>query len=74
MTDRHASRAALAGELAKVLQRSPFYVMISSRKPQVWWTCGLSKVQPVAKVRFTTTGKERMTLFIYINSHFIPGI
>lgn len=61
-------------ELAKVLQRSPFYVMISSRKPQVWWSCGLSKVQPVGKMRFTTTGKERMTMFIYINSHFIPGI
>jgi hypothetical protein len=61
-------------ELAKVLQRSPFYIMVSSRKPQVWWGCGLSKVQPVGKIRFKTTGKEGMTLFIYINSHFIPGI
>ena len=37
--------------LAKVLQRSPFYIMLSSRKPQVWWGVGLSKIQPVAKLR-----------------------
>ena len=61
-------------ELAKVLQRSPFYVMLSTQKPQVWWGCGLSKVQPVGKMRFKTTGKEGMTMFIYINSHFIPDL
>ena len=60
--------------IAKVLQRSSFHVMISSRKPQVWWGCGLSKIQPVAKMRFKTTGREGCTAFIYINSHFIPGI
>lgn len=60
--------------LAKVLQRSPFYVMISSRKPQIWWDHGLHKIQPVGKMRFVTTGRERCTVFIYINSQFIPGI
>ena len=60
--------------IAKVLQRSPFYVMISSRKPQVWWECGLSKAQPIAKMRFKTTGREGCTAFIYVNSHFIPGL
>ena len=60
--------------LGKVLQRSPFYVMISSQKPKVWWGTGLSKIQPVAKLRFKTTGREGMTAFVYINSHFIPGI
>ena len=58
----------------QVLQRSPFYVMISSKAPPVWWGVGLSKVQPVAKVRFVTTGRERCTAYIYINAHFIPGL
>lgn len=71
--DRIFSEVTLAA-LAKVLQRSSFYVMVSSRKPRVWWDAGLSKVQPVAKMRFVTTGRERCTAFIYINSHFIPGI
>jgi len=60
--------------IAKVLQRSPFYVMISSKAPSVWWGVGLSKVQPVSKMRFATTGKERCTAFIYINAQFIPGV
>lgn len=60
--------------LGKVLQRSPFYVMISSRAPKVWWGVGLSKVQPVAKMRFVTTGRERCTVFVYINANFIPGV
>jgi hypothetical protein len=60
--------------LAKVLMRSPFYIFISSKAPRVWWRHGLTKVQPVAKVRFTTTGRERMTLFVFVNSHFIPGL
>ena len=71
--DRVFSDVTLAA-LSKVLQRSPFYVMISSRKPTVWWGHGLAKIQPVGKIRFVTTGRERMTLFVYINSHFIPGI
>jgi len=69
--DRVFSRVTLIA-LAKVLQRSSFYVMISSHKPRVWWECGLTKIQPVAKTRCVTTGRERMTFFIYINSHFIP--
>ena len=71
--DRVFSRWTLEA-LAKVLQRSPFYVMISSKAPKVWWGFGLTKIQPVAKLRFKTTGKESMTCFIYVNSHFIPGL
>ena len=70
--DRVFSQVTLTA-LAKVLQRSPFYVMISSRAPRVWWSCGLAKVQPVAKMRFVTTGRERCTVYIYINAQFIPG-
>ena len=58
----------------QVLQRSDFYVLISSRKPQVWWRVGLNKIQPVAKLRFKTTGREGCTAFVYINSHYIPGL
>ena len=71
--DRVFSQHTLTA-LAKVLQRSSFYIMISTRKPHVWWGVGLSKIQPVAKTRLKTTGREGMTAFIYINSHFIPGI
>jgi len=60
--------------LGKVLQRSPFHVMVSARSPKTWWGVGLSKVQPVAKMRFKTTGRESMTGFIYVNAHYIPGI
>jgi len=73
MFDRVFSHYTLEG-IAKVLQRSPFYVMISSKAPSVWWGVGLSKVQPVAKMRFATTGKERCTVYIYINAQFIPGM
>ena len=71
--DRVFSQVTLAA-LAKVLQRSSFYVMISTRKPHVWWGVGLSKIQPVAKTRLKTTGKEGMTAFIYINKDYIPGV
>ena len=71
--DRVFSRVTLEA-LAKVLQRSPFYVLVSSRAPRIWWSCGLEKVQPVAKMRFVTTGRERCTVYIYINADFIPGI
>jgi hypothetical protein len=66
------ARRGVCGVTWQVLQRSSFYVMISSHKPRVWWECGLTKIQPVAKTRCVTTGRERMTFFIYINSHFIP--
>ena len=58
----------------QVLQRSPFYVMVSSKPPRVWWAHGLSKVQPIGKTRLVTTGRERMTGFIYINAQYIPGV
>ena len=75
LTSRVFSQVTLTA-LAKVLQRSAFYVMISSRAPKVWWGCGLAKVQPVAKMRFVTTGRERCTVYIYINaqvSTLFPG-
>jgi hypothetical protein len=28
-------------------------------------------VQPVAKLRFVTTGRERMTCFVYVNTDFV---
>ncbi|EOD26852.1 hypothetical protein EMIHUDRAFT_468947 [Emiliania huxleyi CCMP1516] len=31
-------------------------------------------VQPVAKMRFVTTGRERCTVFIYVNAQFVPGV
>ena len=46
----------------------------TSKAPRIWWGFGLTKIQPVAKLRFKTTGKESMTCFIYVNSHFIPGL
>jgi len=48
--------------------------MISSKAPRVWWGYGLTKIQPVAKMRFKTTGREGCTVFIYVNTQFIPGM
>ncbi len=73
MFDRVFSEWTLQA-IAKVLQRSSFYIFISTRKPNVWWGHGLTKIQPVAKVRFKTTGKEGMTAFVYVNSWLIPGL
>ena len=54
--------------VAELLQRSPFYVMLSTRKCAEWWSYGLVKVQPVAKLTgFRTTGQEGMSLYVYIN-------
>ena len=53
--------------MAKVLQRSPFYILISFRKPQEWWSYGLAKIQPVCKLAgFRTSGNESMTAFVYM--------
>eukprot|EP00658_Telonema_sp_P-2_P059930 TRINITY_DN49003_c0_g1_i3.p1 TRINITY_DN49003_c0_g1~~TRINITY_DN49003_c0_g1_i3.p1 ORF type:complete len:447 (-),score=109.73 TRINITY_DN49003_c0_g1_i3:219-1559(-) len=71
--DRVFSRATLRG-LAKVLNMSPFRVMISSKHWRVWWGIGLLKIQPVGKIRVYTTGKECITMFIYINSDFFPAL
>jgi len=61
-------------KVAKVLQASPFYVLVSFRKPAEWWSYGLVKVQPVAKLSgFRTTGGEGMTAWIYINLEKVPG-
>ena len=58
---------------AEVLQRSPFYVMMSTRKPAEWWSYGLVKAQPVCKLSgFRTTGGEGMTLYVYINLEKVP--
>lgn len=55
-------------KVADVLQRSPFYVMLSFRSCKEWWSHGLVKIQPVAKLQgFRTSGNESMTCFVYIN-------
>jgi len=69
--DRVFSPATL-GALARVLQASPFLVLISYRTAAEWWQQGLSAVQPVAKIRVHTTGKETMTAYIYINMRYAP--
>jgi hypothetical protein len=73
MFDRVFSEWTLAA-LAPVLQRSSFYIFLSTRKPHVWWGHGFTKIQPIAKIRFKTTGKEGMTAFVYVNSEMIPGL
>eukprot|EP00967_Tisochrysis_lutea_P127566 scaffold217113_cov36-Tisochrysis_lutea.AAC.1 len=58
----------------QLLQNSPFYVLVSFRKPAEWWSYGLVKAQPIAKVQgFRTTGNESMTAFVYINLEKVPG-
>ena len=65
---------ATLSSLAKVLQRSPFYILCSFRKPTEWWSYGLTKIQPVAKLPgFRTTGGEGMTCYFYANVEKLPG-
>lgn len=46
--------------LVQVLERSPFYVLVSFRKPNEWWNYGLAKIQPVCKLPgFRTSGNVR---------------
>ena len=52
--------------------RSPFYVLVSYKPCSVWWAHGLRCVQPVAKMRVQTTGKETMNLYIYVNMKRVP--
>ena len=59
--------------LASVLQRSPFRIMVSTRRYQTWRKHGLDKIRPICKMRFATTGKEHYTAFVYVNSHLIPS-
>ena len=62
-------------EIAPVLQRSSFYVLISFRKVSEWWGHGLIKIQPVAKLTgFRTNGGEGMTAYIYINLEKVPQV
>ena len=58
--------------LAGILMRSPFYVLVSYKPCSVWWAHGLRCVQPVAKMRVQTTGKETMNLYIYVNMKRVP--
>ena len=60
--------------VAELLQRSPFYVLFSFRKPQEWWSYGLVKIQPVAKLPFRTTGNEGMTCYVYANVEKMPNV
>lgn len=59
--------------LAAVLQRSAFYVLVSTQKPSTWWGSGLFKVQAVAKLSVRTTGGEGQTQYIYVNMEKAPG-
>ena len=60
-------------DFAKVLQTAPFYILISFRSCTEWWSYGLTKIQPVAKLPgFRTSGKESMTGFVYINMEKVP--
>ena len=57
-----------------MLQVSPFYIFVSFRKCAEWWSYGLTKVQPVAKLHgFRTTGNESMTAWVYINLEKVPA-
>ena len=48
--------------------------MLSTRKPAEWWSYGLVKVQPVAKLTgFKTTGGEGMTMYVYVNLEKVPA-
>ena len=69
--DRVFSRITLEA-LATVLERSNFYVMVSSKTPRTWWRYhqGAARRQDA----IVTTGRERMTCFVYVNAHFIPGL
>jgi len=69
--DRVFSRLTMKA-LAPLLQASDFRVLVSSRHWREWWGFGLSKVQPVAKIRLSTTGKEKVTAYVYINSELFP--
>ena len=60
-------------DLAPVLQASPFYILCSFRKVTEWWSHGLVKIQPVAKLSFHTTGGEGMTCFVYVNLEKVPA-
>ena len=49
--------------------------MLSTRKPAEWWSYGLVKAQPVAKlVGFKTTGGEGMTMYVYVNLDKVPQL
>ena len=54
--------------LAALLQSSDFRVLVSARHWREWWGFGLEKIQPVAKIRMSTTGKEKVTAYVYVNS------
>ena len=69
--DRVFSRTTMRA-LAQLLRRSPFYVFASFRSPQEWWSCGLTNIHPVCKLRVTTTGKESMSITVYVNMRHAP--
>ena len=53
---------------------SPSNVLPPSRKVTEWWSYGLTKIQPVAKMPgFRTTGGEGMTCYFYVNVEKLPG-
>lgn len=71
--DRVFSHVTLSA-LAQLLSRSPFLVLVSFRPCREWWRHGLVKVQPVAKVKCSTTGQEGCNAYVYINMERAPGM
>jgi len=58
--------------LGLALDRCAFFVLVSYRNPKEWWSFGLTKVQPVARMRMRTTGKEGCMAYVYINMDHAP--
>mmetsp|Transcript_28686 Transcript_28686/g.67254 ORF Transcript_28686/g.67254 Transcript_28686/m.67254 type:complete len:92 (-) Transcript_28686:148-423(-) len=69
--DRVFSQGTL-GALASSLSHCAFFVLVSFRTQKEWWSAGLCLVQPVAKLKMRTTGKENVTAYVYINMQHAP--
>ncbi|KJE89872.1 hypothetical protein CAOG_01286 [Capsaspora owczarzaki ATCC 30864] len=57
----------LLQEMAKTLNRSDFYILVSYHAPEVWFSLGLFKIFPLGVCPMKSTGKEHFTAYIYLN-------
>ena len=57
--------------LALQLQAAPFFVLASYRPPTEWSKFGLTKAAAVARIPMRTSGKETVTCWVYVNTHFL---
>ena len=57
--------------LALQLQAAPFFVLASYRPPTEWSQYGLTKAAAVARIPMRTSGKETVTCWVYVNTHFL---